>query len=400
MTVNSLRMPAIIDSRQGGSQIRPALVALTVTCGFFLCMPMPAYPQQVEDRVADMMTAGWRAQTTHQLVSRGDTNDSPVRVLTQSPSSQTTAWQDFRKYADLRFDLSSTRIVMVARGGRLEYERYLQGKASPVATPIGNSMSKSLVSLAVGKALCAGALKSLDQSVGSLVPDLRGTSWGAASLRDTLRMATGAFVTDTIRPTGWRDEEDIKVNRAVYSRQLTRSYIDLMRRFDQKALPAGSQFHYNNYDTVALALAVEAATKEPFSRYFADQVWMHIGAESEGAWVTNEKGEVAGYFGFSARPADWLRLGLWVLDQRARDDCFGQYLQQATQEQIVANWPVNKSYGYQIWTNCTKRPGSFCFLGNHGQQLIFDPATHSVLYVHATSNATNMVWREVFDRLP
>ncbi len=394
-------MPAtIVSQQQGRPQTGLALLAVTAACSLLLCMPRTAFPQQVEDRIADMMTAGWRAQTTHQLVSRGETSSSPVRVLTSAPPSSTGAWQEFRKYADLRFDLSATRVVVVAREGRLEYERYLQGKASPLATPIGNSMSKSLVSLAVGQALCSGALTSLDQSVGSLVRALRGTSWGAASLRDTLRMATGAFVTDTIRPTGWRDEEDIKVNRAVYSRQLTRSYTDLMQRFDQKALPAGSQFHYNNYDTVALALAVEAATQQPFARYFADRIWTQIGAESEGAWVTNEKGEVAGYFGFSARPADWLRLGIWVLEQRTKDNCFGQYLRQATEHQIDANWPLNKSYGYQIWTNCTKKPGTFCFLGNHGQQLIFDPATQLVLYVHATSNATNMVWREVFDRLP
>lgn len=361
---------------------------------------MPAYPQQVEDRIADMMTAGWRAQTTHQRVSRGETTSTPVRVISQTPPPETPDWQEFRKYADLRFDLSPTRVVMVAREGRLVYERFLPGKVNAASTPIGNSASKSLVSLAVGKALCEKAIPNLDTALGTLVPDLQGLSWGEASVRDALRMASGAFISDSVRPTGFRDEEDTKVNRAIYARQLTRSYIDLMRRFDQKALPAGSQFHYNNYDTIALGLALEAATKQPFARYFADQVWTHIGAESEGAWVTNEKGEVAGYFGFSARPADWLRLGIWVLEQRARDDCFGQYLRQATQEQIVANWPVNKSYGYQIWTNCTKRPGSFCFLGNHGQQLIFDPATQSVLYVHATSNATNMVWREVFDRLP
>ncbi|MFM1880272.1 MAG: hypothetical protein RLZZ344_506 [Pseudomonadota bacterium] len=358
------------------------------------------YPQQVEDRIADMMTGGWRGQATHQLVGQAAPPAASIRPLSTSPVSETPAWSEFRKYADLRFDLSPTRVVLIARAGRLEYARYLQGKADPLSTPIGNSMSKSLVSLAVGKAVCSGDLKSLEEPLASLLPDLRGTSWGATSVRDTLRMSSGAFIGDTLRPTGWRDEEDTKVNRAVYSRQLTRSYIDLMKRFDQKAVPPGRQFNYNNYDTVALGLAVEAATRRPFASYFSEAVWAEVGAESQGAWVTNEKGEVAGYFGFSARPADWLRLGIWVLEQRTKDDCFGQYLRLATTHQIDANWPLNKSYGYQIWTNCTKKPGTFCFLGNHGQQLIFNPDTQSVLYVHATSNATNMVWREVFDRLP
>jgi CubicO group peptidase (beta-lactamase class C family) len=398
MTVNSSKTVATINSRSTSSFFFNTLAVLGLVSG--LLIAMPTRPQTVDERVADMMTAGWRAQTSHQLVRSSHTLGTTPRALSVRPQSDDTSWQEFRRYADQRFDLSSTRAVLIAKQGVLEYERYLVGKASAQSTPIGNSMSKSLVSLAVGKALCMGALSSLDQRVAPLVPGLADTSWGASTIRDLLRMSSGAFATSTLMPTGWRDEEDTKVNRAVYSRQLNRSYTDLMQRFDTKKHPPGAEFHYNNYDTVALSLALEAATRKPFATFFAETVWQAIGAESDGAWVTNEKAEVASYFGFSARPQDWLRLGAWVLEERRQDTCFGQYLRDATQQQIVANWPVNKSYGYQIWTQCTRRPDSFCFLGNHGQQLIFDPTNNTVLYVHATSNATNSTWRDVFTRIP
>lgn len=398
MMVDLLRTPAIIN-KSATSRLQ-----IFVKCGFllglFFFVFMPVIAQHIDDRIADMMTSGWRSQTSHRLVSARGKADYGVRHLTPTPAFDHDAWQEFRQYASMRFDLSPTRVVLVARSGVLQFEKYLIDKASERSTPIGNSISKSLVSLAVGKALCLGALSSLDAKVGDLVNGLQGTSWGDASLRDTLRMASGAFLSDSVRPTGWRDEEDAKVNRAVYSRQLTRSYIELMKRFDEKKFPAGSQFNYNNYDTVALVLAVESATRQPFHKFFEQTIWQDIGAEADGAWVTNEKGEVAGYFGFSARPRDWIRLGLWVLENREKNDCFGQYLREATSHQITANWLAHRSYGYQIWTQCTKKPGSFCFLGNHGQQLIFDPSTRTVLYVHATSNATNMTWREVFNRSP
>jgi CubicO group peptidase (beta-lactamase class C family) len=398
MTVNLSKTAATISSCIASLFPFNTLAVLGLVSG--LLVSMPTRPQAIDERVADMMTAGWRAQTSHQLVQRSSTSGPAPREIASRPQTDEYSWQEFRRYADQRFDLSSTRAVLIAKQGTLKYERYLVGKASAQSTPIGNSMSKSLVSLAVGKALCMGALSSLDQPVAPLVPGLVGTSWGASTIRDLLRMSSGAFATSTLMPTGWRDEEDTKVNRAVYSRQLSRSYTDLMRRFDTKIHPPGTQFHYNNYDTIALSLALEAATGKPFATLFAQTIWQAIGAESDGAWVTNEKAEVASYFGFSARPQDWLRLGIWVLEERSRDTCFGQYLRDATQQQIVANWPVNKSYGYQIWTQCTKRPDSFCFLGNHGQQLIFDPTNNTVLYAHATSNATNSIWREVFDRIP
>ena len=366
-----------------------------------LLISMPSRPQTIDERVADMMTSGWHGQASHHWVPHfAEQAGFASRPLTLQAFSKQEPWLEFRRYADLRFELSPTRLVLIAKDGQLEYEKYLQGKASAQSTPIGNSMSKSLVSIALGKALCLGALPSLTVSIGSLVPALKDSSWGSATIQDLLRMSSGAFVTSSFLPTGWRDEEDAKVNRAVYSRQLTRSYVELMKRFDAKQFRAGTQFQYNNYDTVALSLAIEAASGQSFAEFFSRTVWQQIGAESEAAWVVNQKGEVASYFGFSARPRDWLRLGIWILEQREKDDCFGRYLREATQEQIVANWPVNKSYGYQIWTRCTKRPESFCFLGNHGQQLIFDPAQRLVLYVHATSNSTNITWREVFDRVP
>lgn len=103
--------------------------------------------------------------------------------------------------------------------------------------------------------------------------------------------------------------------------------------------------------------------------------------------------------GVNTTPRDWLRIGIYLLERLTQDDCLAEYLKAATREQIVANWSFNKSYGYQIWTQCTSKPGSFCFLDNHGQQLIMDPATETVMYVHATSSQTNGLRRNVFARV-
>ncbi len=355
--------------------------------------------QEIDDQVARMMSEGWRAQTTNVAVRAPSGGIRPLAMPDQSVGALDAKRASTQSFVDLRFQQPGTRAVLVAQSGVLLAERYLPGAVTVSSTPIGNSMSKSLVALAVGKALCQGKIDSLESKAERFIPALAGTSWGQSSVKDLLRMTSGAFFTDYVRPTGWKDQQDILDNRAIYSGAMTRSFVDLMKARDDKKFAPGSTFNYNNYDTVALNLIVEKAAGQSFATFFADHIWSEVGAEKDGAWVTNRAGEVAGYFGFSATPRDWIRLGEYVLERLGQDDCFGKFLRDATTEQVKANWPFNKSYGYQIWTNCTRKPGSFCFVGNHGQQLIIHPASRLVLYVHGARTTINGTWREVFDAI-
>ena len=355
--------------------------------------------QDIDDQVARMMSEGWRAQTTNVSVRAPSRGIRPLALPDQSVGALDAKRASTQSFVDLRFQQPGTRAVLVAQSGVLLAERYLPGAVTVSSTPIGNSMSKSLVALAVGKALCQGKIDSLDSKAERFVPALAGTSWGQSSVKDLLRMTSGAFFTDYVRPTGWKDQQDILDNRAIYSGAMTRSFIELMKARDDKKFTPGSTFNYNNYDTVVLNLVVEKAVGQSFATFFADHIWSEVGAEKDGAWVTNRAGEVAGYFGFSAAPRDWIRLGEYVLERLGQDDCFGNFLKDATSEQVKANWPFNKSYGYQVWTNCTRKPGSFCFVGNHGQQLIIHPASRLVLYVHGVRTAITGTWRDVFDAI-
>lgn len=355
--------------------------------------------QAIDENIANMMSDGWRQQATYEIVKKG--NQPPRQIDSViNKSDYKDGYRDLIRLLDQNFENSQTRALLVAKDGQLIYERYLTGKVSKRSTPIGNSISKSLVSLAVGKAICDGSIPSINTKSETIHEKLKGTSWGQASISDLLKMTSGAFYTDPQRPTGWKNQEDIQLNRTIYSRQMYQSFLELMQMMDNKEFNPGSRFNYNNYDSVALNLIVEKATKKKFSKYFEDTVWKEVLPEESGAWITNQKGEVAGYFGFSATSRDWIRIGQYVLESLPKNDCFGEFLREATREQIVANWPVNKSYGYQIWTKCTSVPDSFCFIGNHGQQLIFDPRNNIVLYAHASSTSTNSIWRMAFQSIP
>jgi hypothetical protein len=73
-----------------------------------------------------------------------------------------------------------------------------------------------------------------------------------------------------------------------------------------------------------------------------------------------------------------------VIDELNNEEsCFGKYLREATTKKIDSIGPAS-AYGYQIWVRCSMRT-DFCFIGYGGQYLLFNIATKTVLYHHATS---------------
>jgi DNA-binding transcriptional ArsR family regulator len=142
---------------------------------------------------------------------------------------------------------------------------------------------------------------------------------------------------------------------------------------------------------LALGFLVEGATGMSFASYFEKTIWAETGAESRGAWLINNKNETSTYNGFSARPHDWLRIGVMVLRElKNSESCFGKFLKDATSRKIAVFGPgPARGYGYQIWHQCGT--SDFCFVGFGGQYLIFNVEKNIVVYQHATT-LSNVVW--------
>ena len=349
-----------------------------------------------DERIADGMTAGWRSVANIDLV-RSTNTLSELRFPSAEELNTNPKFADLNRQAEIRLGMPGTRAALMSQNQLIILEKYLSGKASPQSTPIGNSMAKSLVALAVGKALCDGSIKNIEDKAEGYIRGLSGTSWGHSTVRDLLRMASGAFRAEPTAGSGFKTQKDTIANRAIYTKSLQSDYIEMMKSLDDRIAPSGKEFNYNNYDTNTLALIVESATKKKFAKYFEETIWQEIRPERDGAWIVNNRGQVGGYFGFSAAPRDWLRLGHYVLEQLEKQGCFPDFLREATREQIPANWTFMTSYGYQIWTKCTRKPGSFCFLGFGGQQLLMHPGSKTVMYVHGTSNESAHPWRQIFE---
>jgi CubicO group peptidase (beta-lactamase class C family) len=326
---------------------------------------------------APLVTNGFRNQAMVAYVK-------PPSESKALPPSKVNLPDEAKQVLNELFDRNNTKALVVARDSQILYERYSFG-VSKRSTPIGFSISKSLTALAVGQAICDGHINSIDDPIKKYVTNLSGTSWGEASVRDVLKMSSGAYKTEIIHNGHKNNPRLLNLGAEIAEGVMTADFIDLMKANDERSFDPGTFFYYNNFDTVALGLLVEKATGLFFSKYFEKTIWHKSGTESRGAWKVNRKGQTSTYQGFSATPHDWIRVGIMVLEElENHDSCFGKFLVDATSRQISATGLAN-SYGYQIWIDCHSSKTDFCFIGFGGQYLLFNIATNTVLYHHATT---------------
>jgi CubicO group peptidase (beta-lactamase class C family) len=326
---------------------------------------------------ASSVTSGFRKSARIAYVNPPP-EGKQVTLKTVATSSQA------KKVLDDLFQQNNSKAILAAKDSDIIYERYASGVGRR-DSPLGFSMSKSLAALAVGRAICDGHIESVDDELKKYVPGLSGTSWGDSSIRNVLMMSSGAYKTIVQFDGHKSGEMQRTLGAALYDGKMSDDFIDIMRTADEKISSPGSLFNYSNFDTVALGLLVQGATKTGFANYFEKTIWADVGAESRGAWVVNNKSQVSAYAGFSASPQDWLRIGAMVLRElKNQDSCFGKFLKEATSKKIDTFRPgPAPSYGYQIWVQCGS--SDFCFVGFGGQYLLFNIERNIVIYQHATT---------------
>lgn len=274
-------------------------------------------------------------------------------------------------------------VVLVLKDGEIVAERANYAR-TPAHRHLSNSMAKTVVALAVGKALEEKRIRSLEDTAADYEPRLAGTLYGRTKLLHLLRMASGArFVED------YSGSDDL----ARFSRVAQRSgTAQAAQEISQQAQEPGSTFNYASAETQMLGLVLRAATGQSLCDYVGSRIWQPMGAEARATWLTNPADGVemaSGYFNATAR--DYARLG-WLM---ARDGKAGErqvlprdWLLQMTDatlqpEQFRPGRMQHKGssyqgYGFQTWL----LPGSarrFQLLGVYGQAIMVDPGLQLVV---------------------
>lgn len=370
------------------------LVLTLVLCGA-AAKAQNAKGQLESDKYWENFSKGFEWFATSKSVS-ASSQPSELEIAEDSLKSNLTL------LVDNAFDPDVHRIVILSHKRKIIHRKYNERWVDEKSRPSSASMAKSLTALAVGKALCSGAIKNLDHKAEIYSSRLNGTSWGSAKIRDLLAMSSGSNK-PVYSPTGSPTREVLAETLVKsYEGKMTHEFVSLLKKADAKYSASGLQGNYNNLDTQSLAILVEDATATKFIEFFEREVWQPAGASQPGTWSHNSLGQVAAFHGFTAHPYDWIRLGEYVLEERAKDSCFGNYLKEATRVQSRIILPAGTApYGFQIWIGCAATD-AFCFVGHGGQRLVMSPSTGVVMYMHTTSAAASQpilaMYRTVISR--
>lgn len=239
------------------------------------------------------------------------------------------------------------------------------------------SMSKSLTAYMIGVLLCEGQIRSLDDRADIYAPQLKGTVYGEATVKNLLTMSSGAPAATSSGNSYEGQFEDERAGKV--------SSLDAMRRFGARDIAAGMDFRYLANDTQALGFIIESLNG--FANTFQKHVWSQIGAEAPGFWLLDKDNMAIANAGTSAVARDWGRLALWSIKQlKSSNSCMGEFMKAATSAQIPntakkvgASFP---SYGYQTWV----RKNAYWWVGFGGQRVGVDPRSERILVLTS--------WRE------
>ena len=298
------------------------------------------------------------------------------RKLENAPADRKPA--EIVERAKWFLDNTETFSLILLEKERIVFEGYANG-SSPNQRMWGASMSKSLVALAVGEALCSGKLKSLDDAAGNYATDVSGTAYGKSSVRNLLKMTSGAYddVISTGLPTPTIGTELAAGKRSLL--ESLRAYGAQATSFGRE-VKQGEKWVYKGFDTEAAALVVEGATGMPFHKWFEHSVWAKVGGEAKSSWSLTRDGRAYASGTFAATARDWARIAAYVLDRltaHSGDSCMDGFTKEATSPLSSTGARFWKpGYGYQFGVDGS---GNAWMIGHQGKQIALHAPTQRAI---------------------
>jgi CubicO group peptidase (beta-lactamase class C family) len=334
-------------------------------------LPLQAAPVKAADVLdwtqAQRQDRFWRMETLlpHQPVPRG--ND--VRALPRGKPLTVTV-SDHSIDAFMAAD--RTVGLLVLQDGKVRLARYA-GPLTPTRHWAGFSLTKSLTSTLYAVALRDHSIRSLDDSVATYLPEMKGSAYEGVTIRQLLTMSSGVR---------WNEDySDPKSDVARMYGTPADPGLDpitsYMRKLPREA-PAGTKWNYKTGETDLAGVLLIRATGKPLAQYASEKLWKPLGMAQDGVWMINEAGVSPGGCCLSATLDDWGRFGQFILDGGrvgGRQLLPGDWLPQATRTQIDIGRP-GLGYGYFWWTNAD---GTFDAKGIFGQMIHIDPKRHLVV---------------------
>jgi CubicO group peptidase (beta-lactamase class C family) len=283
-------------------------------------MTMTGFPPSREDRVAgDAVHSGprktrWFMQHVREATGTANVSshntkasalpEDPIsldRVPVPDKQGGTWTWLELLAATD-------TDAIAVLRHGRLVYERYFNGMR-PESTHAYYSISKSIGSCVAANIVARGLLDP-DELASAYVPELLGSAYGDATVRNLLDMSVGISYVEDYDDD---DSDDGRLQR-LYGYKPKRIADEPGSTYDFATTTAksgehGGIFHYVSLNTDVLGWVMERASGASVAELIAREVWGKLGGEHDAFIALDGAGGAQLEAGFSSSLRDLARFG-------------------------------------------------------------------------------------------
>jgi len=278
--------------------------------------------------------------------------------------------------------------ILILHKGTIVYEKYL-GCLKETGKHAAMSMTKSLTGLLAEILVAEGRLDD-GAKVSSIIPELKNSAFGSATVRQVMDMTTALDYSE--------DYSDPKADIWVYSAAASplpkakdykgpNGYFEYLQTV-QKSGKHGIDFGYKTINTDALGWIISRVSGQGLTELLFEKIWSKIGAEQDAYMTVDGKGTPFAGGGLSAGLRDLGRIGQLMLNggvfngERLFPESVVRSIEKGGDKGAFrkAGYKALEGGSYRsMWWVFHNDHKAYAARGVHGQTIYVDPAAQMVI---------------------
>lgn len=279
--------------------------------------------------------------------------------------------------------------ILILHKGKIVYEKYFGG-LKPDGVHAAMSVSKTFTGT-LGALLVEEGMLDENKTGADYVPELNGSAFGDATIRQILDMTTGlSYSEDYSDPKAeiWAFSAAGNPFSKPISSNAPSNYYAYLETV-QKQGEHGNVFAYKTINTDVLGWIISRVTGKTIPELLSERFWKPLGTHIDGYYQIDGAGIAFAGGGFSANMRDMAMFGEMIrkkgkfnrkqiLPVEVVEDIMNGGSQESFNKSVYANTLKNWSYR-NMWWKTNNEHGAFAARGVHGQTIYIDPKAEMVI---------------------
>jgi len=276
--------------------------------------------------------------------------------------------------------------MLILHKGRIVYEKYM-GALKLDGVHAAMSVSKTFTGTLGGLLVAEGILDE-DKSAADYIPELEGSAFGDATIRQILDMTTGLkYSEDYSNPKAEIWAFSAAGNPFSKIENGPSNYYDYLKIVEKEG-EHGEVFAYKTVNTDAMGWIISKVTGKSIPKILSERIWKPLGTHFDGYYQIDGAGIAFAGWGFSDNMRDMAAFGEMirkkglfnkrqVLPRVLIEDIMNGGSKEAFRKSVYATL---KGWSYRnMWWHTHNEHGAFAGRGVHGQTIYVDPTAEMVI---------------------